>query len=559
MWVWLRQTKVDYTATDLELLEPTLHHLPLGEMELESEDTSLVKKAPSYRSVLTKRYRNTRKCVSSKAALLILMWSFPVTLLYGLASNPNINFIFVFNNKIPYLGLYGFTALIWCFFPLAGFLSDVKYGRYKTIVFSLVAILIGLCLPFLFPYVLIGYVGFTANVIQFGMDQLHDSPGEDRTLFIHWYVWFYFTSIFIGRSSAFIVYASEMLLGLLITYISIYVSVIVLLIISLCLGYFKKKHFLIEPGRVNPYQLVYRVTKFALQHRIPIQRSAFTYCEEELPSGLNLGKDKYGGPFTTEEVEDVKAFYGILKVLLSFGPVFLLDVAANLLRVWYSVVSKYGSFTTTVRDYLTYDELSLALIVICIPLYLFFLRPFVSRYIPGMLKRMGMGMFIITISLVFIFFASIVPDLALHPDGATQLGICYYNATNPPAITSLTYITVLTQNILSALSNMLIYIAAFEFICSQSPTSMIGLFIGLFYAIKGLFQLIATILLLLFWRCFYRNWFIYFLVNIIIGVVSIIVYVCVARRYEYRKRDEPCNVHKYAEDYFSNIQEEKHD
>ena len=164
-------------------------------MELEVEDTSLLEKASSYRSVLTKRYRNTRKCVSSKAALLILMWSCPVALLYGTALNPNRNIIFAINNRIAELCLYGFTALMWCFFPLAGFLSDVKYGRYKTIVFSLVAILIGLCLPLLFPYVLIGYVGFTANVIQFGMDQLHDSPGEDRTLFIHWYVWFYYNYI----------------------------------------------------------------------------------------------------------------------------------------------------------------------------------------------------------------------------------------------------------------------------------------------------------------------------------------------------------------------------
>ncbi len=75
------------------------------------------------------------------------------------------------------------------------------------------------------------------------------------------------------------------LLGLLIARILLYISVIVLLILSLCVGYFKKKHFLIEPGRVNPYKLVYRVTKFALQHKIPIQRSAFTYCEEELLSG----------------------------------------------------------------------------------------------------------------------------------------------------------------------------------------------------------------------------------------------------------------------------------
>ncbi len=93
--------------------------------------------------------------------------------------------------------------------------------------------------------------------------------------------------------------------------------------------------------------MVYKVTKFALQHRIPIQRSAFTYCEEELPSGLNLGKDKYGGPFTTEEVEDVKTF---LKVLLSLGPVFLLDIAANRERVLYSIVHGYNDILQLLLD-----------------------------------------------------------------------------------------------------------------------------------------------------------------------------------------------------------------
>ena len=57
-----------------------------------------------------------------------------------------------------------------------------------------------------------------------------------------------------------------------------------------------------------------RVTKFSRQHKTLLCRSAFTYCEDELPKGC--GKEKYGGPFTTEQVEDVKAFYGIL---FSFG------------------------------------------------------------------------------------------------------------------------------------------------------------------------------------------------------------------------------------------------
>ncbi len=50
--------------------------------------------------------------------------------------------------------------------------------------------------PIIIPLALVGgFVGFTANIIQFGIDQLHDLPGEDRTLFIHWYWWVYYTSI----------------------------------------------------------------------------------------------------------------------------------------------------------------------------------------------------------------------------------------------------------------------------------------------------------------------------------------------------------------------------
>ena len=52
---------------------------------------------------------------------------------------------------------------------------------------------------FLMLVKIIGFVGFTANVIQFGMDQLHDSPGEDRSLFIHWFMWLYYISVFLSQ------------------------------------------------------------------------------------------------------------------------------------------------------------------------------------------------------------------------------------------------------------------------------------------------------------------------------------------------------------------------
>ena len=90
---------------------------------------------------------------------------------------------------------------------------------------------------------------------------------------------------------------------------------------------------------------------------------------------------------------------------------------------------------------------------------------------------------------------------------------------------------------------------------------MKGMLIGLWYAIKGLFELLATLLVIpfMFWKhSFPSCGFAYYLVNIVIGVFALTVYVCVARRYKKRERDEPYNIRQYAEEYYSNPQQEPH-
>ena len=66
----------------------------------------------------------------------------------------------------------------------------------------------------------------------------------------------------------------------------------------------------------NPIKLILRALSYARKHKYPENRSALTYWEEDAPSRLDLGKDKYGGPFTEEEVEDVKTTFRVLPVFI---------------------------------------------------------------------------------------------------------------------------------------------------------------------------------------------------------------------------------------------------
>jgi peptide/histidine transporter 3/4 len=81
----------------------------------------------------------------------------------------------------------------------------------------------------------------------------------------------------------------------------------------------KRRWFIANPAQHNPYKMVIKVLNF-VRHKWPLRRSAFTYCDDEKPSRVDYAKERYGGPLTTEHVEDVKAFLKILGLLSTLGP-----------------------------------------------------------------------------------------------------------------------------------------------------------------------------------------------------------------------------------------------
>ena len=538
-------------------------------------------------------------CLKSKSAILALCWSLLAAVLQWYYSDPAV-FIIIhgsFNNLTSVLiPVYGFFALLQLFYPLAGMLADLRYGRYKCVLGSLWClifgfpfwlVLVGLVLFAVFPsafklsimtvilvflgvptvigilLILSSIVVFNANIIQFGLDQLHDSPTEHLVLYIHWYVLLYYSGRLVFRLTfpPLLAHSFQLITIPIVLFLLCYL----LLLLSLCIGY-RKRHtwFMRDTGSRNPYILVYKVLQFARKHRYPVRRSAFTYCEDELPSRLDLAKEKYGGPFTTEQVENVKIFLSIMQVLVSLGPVFAVEKSTYLLLPGFSAhVSEYlypFAVSFTIKDVLP------LMLSICITVfYIVLLRPFIYFLIPGMLRRIWFGVFFLLIPALFSFVADTVSHTSISRSSECFLNVVNEsNTINDGLSASVGIISPLffIPNFFYSFGFLIFHIAIFEFICSQSPHSMKGLLIGAFYAIRGIFQLLGALLFMLpflGWRkssSFPSCGFIYYLINIIVALIGIVAYTWNARRYRNRQRDEPDNIYRYAEEYYDKSQGE---
>ena len=551
----------------------------------------------SKQSEWMKRYLNTSKCITSKSGLISLVWSFAVGTIYGIAYQPS-NFMFLFCDLYIVMLAFVGSAIILCFYPLAGFLAD---NRYKTITRSLQIIfgcliigiittmtslfivgyggydgpyfIAGLVGVIVFPVLIffpltVGFVGFNANLIQFGMDQLHDSPMDHQSLFIHWYVCVYYLAEFLSKLPWEIIRIG----GFTPFTFWSFMLVVMLLLLLLGMVFFIVAHrrsswFLIDSARVTPYKLVYEITKFARRHKTPLHRSAFTYWEEELPTGLDLGKDKYGGPFTTEQVEDVKAFYGILKILFALGPVFFLSFALDPTLCWYTIHLNHvienisdtqtyywsESYITNFGILLSYNFFNSLAVIVILLIYLVIIRPFRIFAIPKMLKRIGIGIIFLIASLLCVFGLVIA---SYHQTGNDKCIFRYFSnfeASNSNSILQ-NFVILFVQCCFFPLSNIFVYTALYEFICAQSPHSMKGLLIGLSFAIKGFYQALAAAMVFPFMSIdfHYLNCGVYYyMMNCVVGVVILVVYVRVARRYKHRQREDFCDVYRYAEEYYS--------
>ena len=169
------------------------------------------------------------------------------------------------------------------------------------------------------------------------------------------------------------------------------------------------KWLIIEPKSPQSLKNIYKILKFAAKHKAPLKRSALTYWEEDIPSRLDLGKSRYGGPFTTEQVEDVKTFFRILVV--SVG-IFLTVLAWGYYNNYGAVLT--GIFNTTEVRLGPCKAKGLYLFTLhpawCAMLmtlvYESLIYPCFKHRLPSSMKRMGMASFAVILRNIMVLIVN---------------------------------------------------------------------------------------------------------------------------------------------------------
>ena len=482
---------------------------------------------------------------SSKGASLVLLWNFAVWAANGspftLDDHPIGNLQYEFNTA----GILQLTipCILWLVVAvLSGWLADVYCGSYTMVHGGIILMWIGMVISsvqvlvdvYLISNVVVKNVFFAAimiftygasaaflvNSIPLGINQMPLASADELTAFIYSFTLTMYFAIWISNVAL-----------IKISYLTSQVVFAVLMTIALCSDLLLRRKWLITHFETcNPHKLVYQVLRFSAQHKVPVQRSALTYWEEELPSRMNLGKSKYGGPFTTEQVEDVKTFLRILIIAL---PAAVSVWAASLAEMAYEHSSHINvtgvtynktldSLTDTIIDHSAADQ-SLWVIIFLV-LNEIVLYPLFRNWIPTMLQRIGTSLFLgIIYSLVFLTVntAGYIQDITINKIWMD-----------------------VPISIIGALHTALLTVTSLEFVCAQAPHTMRGFLIGFLWSIYGLAITAGRFVFVIWFTICADNsqsvcGVVYYASITVINILGFAAYCVAAKWYRKRERDEP--------------------
>ncbi len=502
------------------------------------------------------------RCFDSKAAALVLVWSQCSCIsLWSIAAmlHPvysglrlNHNSLFATVSCIP-------VVVLVISIPLSGWLADSRFGNFKVfkagaILMFVGNVLVSVCTlavlnqpaeksqgsliisatlgPFSNFISFVGGGACLVTMFQLGLDQMPDASSQNIMSYIAWYC----TTLFFGF------WTSNMVCEILTNCIDYTITtqivgihpVLCMCVVLVSLFIFSGKWLIIEPQSSHSLKSIFNILKFAAKHKSPINRSALTYWEEKIPSRIDLAKSRYGGPFTLEQVEDVKI---ILRLLVAFIPIWITAFGISVYGSLYLLTNpldipeleNFSTCTNHVVSKFTYNPWWCSGVTV-----LFFevgVTPcFGNRFHLSILKKLGLLLFV----------------LALLSIAYSVIGLLH-------ADTELSVWAFAVYSILSNSSIALVIEGAIEFVCAQSPYSMRGLMSGFVTFTIITFLFFGHALSWAFTQaCFSRYCAIsQYSIGAMLSIVGFLLHIVVIRWYKHRVRDEEYNLHHQVEQTYA--------
>ena len=472
----------------------------------------------------------------SKKILLLLVWQALFSLSWSLLVYiPTGNIVVLYISKFP----------SYAFAPLIGWLADVRFGRYEIIKFGsffsflasilyYFAMLTGegdstlsnVLLSVVIVIVGFGYTCYLAAMLPFITDQIIGATSDELSAVVRWYYLIKYFGASLSNTSIYFCRVSN-LENICISSTLTFALPLALIIISDCLC----QQWLDRTHRVtNPIKLIIQVLNYTRKHSYPERRSAFTYIDEEQPTRMDYGKKKFGGPFTEEEVEDVKTVLRLLPLVIC------LSLSVNVLGLGPKVyllnrISIWNQFE------------SLMFPILLIPLYQLLLYRCFRSFSPSMLQCIGAGLFICTLGFILLSALGVV-GVIVSDDVQRYLSCTALadNATRPGDYVE--WYWKLDPCILYGIGCMIVDVLVFELIIAQSPDKMKGLVIGISFAFHGFVALIGSEFQQFKFSLCYDLPISLFL------VVLFVVFLVLSKRYTLRERNREINIQAIVEEHY---------
>ena len=503
---------------------------------------------------------------SNKGVVLLIVIYFGVTgyftaIPYGDASKSSLQYV---KYQISYYVLL-FMLMFSTFF---GWIADAWIGRYKTILYGLYtmlfggilvsiwAIILNLCpnlnvaVPRVFLYGSnivnsIGYSAVTANLMPFITDQLIGASSNELSSSVHWYYWGNFLGHLIAYNKI-CVTANRTVHTLLAVFIAF--SGLGIALCSIILG----KHWLDKTHKVtNPIKHIAKVLNYARKNKYPENRSALTYWEHDIPSRVDLGKQKYGGPFTEEEVENVKTALRLIPLIFVTALFGAMLHVTDIQRSHMMTFIKNYEIGCFIRDQVSLRQFTT---VIAIPFYHFIVRPamhklhILNKCSLSLLKWFGVGIVLKITGTIGMVCIEMIGHL--QSPNATCMFVNYTARNGIDIPINISYYWALMPLFIKAVANVIVIVSTFEFIIAQSPQDMKGLLFGLWYAFDGAAKLVGFNL----YRVFQFDThlvlgcgFYYYLTQTVLMSIMFAVFLLLSKNYKLRVRNVPVNIHLIAE------------